>query len=204
MSQAMELLQQALLAASGILAALWVGRHWHQADETGQAPLFCCLLGCVLAAGTGLAGALHLGIGLQTREAAVWLEQASRLLGLPLIALASLSLARDWTWSRPTWGRLVIGLCVFFELARRLGWSQPYALALALGSALLVLYAGLFRRPLARSLGLALGASLALLAAAPFPASPAQPWQPLLMALALPLLAALLSGLTRNAETRRG
>ena len=138
----MELLQSLLLTLAAAASAILIGRARRRYGEADQPALFSAMLAFILAAAsgaTGLAGGLA--------EAQQWLERATLLLGLPLLALAALTLARRWAWSRPNWGRVVLGLCVFFELARQLGWSEPYALGLLLASALLVIYAAVLQWP---------------------------------------------------------
>lgn len=150
------------------------------------------MLAFILAAAsgaTGLAGGLA--------EAQQWLERATLLLGLPLLALAALTLARRWVWSRPNWGRVVLGLCVFFELARQLGWSEPYALGLLLASALLVIYAAVLQWPDRLPSGAGVAAGVLLLLMLPIPSgsaidNPLAGAEPLLLAIASPLLALLL------------
>ena len=100
-------------------------------------------------------------------------------------------------WSRPNWGRVVLGLCVFFELARQLGWSEPYALGLLLASALLVIYAAVLQWPERLSSGAGVAAGVLLLLMLPMPSgstigNPLAGVEPLLLAIASPLLALLL------------
>lgn len=198
-----ELLQATLLAATALTSAVWIGMARRGYGEPDQPALFCALLAFSLAAGTGACAVARLAFGLDTLEAERWLRQATLSLGLPLVGVVALTLGRRWIWSRPTWGRIVIGLCAFFELARQFGWSAPYALALGLISASLVVYAGLLQWParLQASAGAAGGAlMLALqpwsgLAIAPNPLSA---YQQLLLALACPLIAWLLLNLPGN------
>ncbi len=188
----MELLQALLLTVAAATSAILVGRARRRYGEADQPALFSAMLAFILAAAsgaTGLAGGLA--------EAQQWLERASLLLGLPLLALAALTLARRWAWSRPNWGRVVLGLCVFFELARQLGWSEPYALGLLLASALLVIYAAVLQWPDRLPSGAGVTAGVLLLLVLPLPGSMAigNPFagaQPLLLAIASPLLAVLL------------
>ncbi|MCQ4326912.1 hypothetical protein CXK94_13115 [Stutzerimonas stutzeri] len=203
----MDLLQTLLLALGAGAGALRVGRARRHYGEAEQPALFGALLGFVLLAASGAVGVAGFA-GMAVQEAQQWLERASLLLGLPLIALAMLTLARGWAWSRPNWGRVVLGLCVCFELARQLGWSAPYALGLLLASALLVLYAGLLQWP-ARLPGVAgLGAAILLLAGTPMDGTPLEnplnAYRPLLLALASPLLAWLLLRLPNSAHGKLG
>ena len=197
----MELLQALLLTLAAGASAILVGRARRRYGEADQPALFSALLGFVLAAASG---ATRLGGG-ELAEAQQWLERASLLLGLPLIALAALTLARRWAWSRPNWGRVVLGLCVFFELARQLGWSEPYAFGLLLASALLVIYAAVLQWPARLPSMAGLLAGLLLLATARLPqatalGNPLSEAGPLLLAIASPLLASLLLHLPGSAS----
>lgn len=142
-----ESLQAALLMLTASAGVIWIGVARRDHDEPLQPALFCVQLAFALAAGAGACAVARLAFGLETLEAQRWLLQATLLLGFPLIGAVALTLGRRWIWSRPNWGRMVIGLCAFFELARQLGWSEPYALAIGLSSVLLVLYAGVLRWP---------------------------------------------------------
>ena len=81
------------------------------------------------------------------QAAHLWLSQASSFLGLPLLGAAALALGRGWAWSRPNWGRILLGLCAFFELFRQLGYMEDYRLALNLATLVLILYAGAVQWP---------------------------------------------------------
>ncbi|EWC39871.1 hypothetical protein [Stutzerimonas stutzeri] len=192
----MELLQLILLTLTAGASALLLGRSRRHYGEADQPALFGALLGFILTAASGACGAAGL-IGIDLEQARQWLERASLLLGLPLIALAALTLARRWAWSRPNWGRVILGLCVFFELARQLGWSEPYALGLTLASALLLVYAGALQWPASLPCAAGVAAGVLLLGTAPLPQSlplsnPFGELRPLLLAIASPLLAVLL------------
>lgn len=164
----MALLAAIVLTLGAGLGAVLAWRARAGQPEPTQRGLFCAVLGFVLAAASGLM-ALGLAAGQAgLLEADIWLRQATSQLGVPLIALAVLTAGRRWHWSGPTWGRVVLGLCVFFELARQIGWSQPYALVLAALCALAVLSVALLdTQGRDRLLGLLAGALL--LGAAPWP-----------------------------------
>lgn len=198
-----ELLQATLLMVAALSSAIWIGTARRGYGEPDQPALFCALLAFSLAAGSGACAVARLAFGADTLEAERWLLQATLLLGLPLVGVVALTLSRQWVWSRPTWGRIVIGLCAFFELARQLGWSAPYALALGLFSALLVIYAGVLQWParLQTSAGVAGGALM--LALMPWTGlsigpNPLGAYQPLCLAIACPILAWLLLNLPGN------
>jgi hypothetical protein len=198
-----ELLQATLLTLSGLSSAIWIGTARRGYGEPDQPALFCALLAFSLAAGTGACAAARLAIGLDTLEAERWLMQATLLLGLPLVGVVALTLGRKWTWSRPTWGRIVIGLCAFFELARQLGWSAPYALTLGLLSALLVLYAGLLQWPARLQASAGVAGSALMLALLPWTGlsigpNPLGAYQQFWLALACPIIAWMLLNLPGN------
>jgi hypothetical protein len=198
-----ELLQATLLTLSGLSSAIWIGTARRGYGEPDQPALFCALLAFSLAGGTGACAAVRLAIGLDTLEAERWLMQATLLLGLPLVGVVALTLGRKWIWSRPTWGRIVIGLCAFFELARQLGWSAPYALTLGLLSALLVLYAGLLQWPARLQASAGVAGSALMLALLPWTGlsigpNPLGAYQQFWLALACPIIAWMLLNLPGN------
>ena len=194
MSSAAQLLFAALVLLTGTGSAIWIGRARRRYGEADQPALFGVLLAFSLAAGAGASAAARLGLGADTLEAERWLLQATHLLGLPLVGVAVISLARRWAWSPPTWGRIVIGLCVFFELARRLNWRVPYSLSLGLVAAALLVYVGVLQWP--ARLQAAAGLTAGLLLATPL-AWPAFTLAPaalpdvrlLCLAVAIPLIA---------------
>lgn len=203
-----ELLQATLLTVTGLGSAIWIGTARRGYGEPDQPALFCALLAFSLAAGSGACAVARLAFDLDTLEAERWLLQATLLLGLPLVGVVALTLSRQWIWSRPTWGRIVIGLCAFFELARQLGWSAPYALALGLLSALLVAYAGVlqWRARLQAGAGLAGGALMLVLppwTGLPIGPNPLSGLQQLWLALACPVIAWLLLNLPGNLREER-
>ncbi|WP_407292766.1 hypothetical protein [Stutzerimonas zhaodongensis] len=198
-----DLLQAILLMLAGLASAIGIGRARRGYGEPDQPALFSALLAFSLASGTGACAAARLALGADTLEAERWLLQATLLLGLPLVGVAALTLSRRWTWSRPTWGRVVIGLCAFFELARQLGWSAPYALSLGLLSALLVVYAGLLQWPARLQTTAGLAGGVLLMALLPWGglltySNPLQANQQLWLALAMPVIAWLLLRLPGN------
>ena len=208
MSLLPELLQAALLSLCGGASAIRIAMARRGYDEPQQPALFCALLAFGLAAGVGASAVARLAFGLDTFEAQRWLLRATLLLGLPLIGLVALTFARHWSWSRPTWGRIVLGLCAFFELARQLGWSDPYALLLGLLSALLVAYAGALQWPEPRRVATGFSAGVLILAAVPWTGlaigdNPLAGYQPFLLALACPAIAWLLLALPLDAKEQR-
>ncbi len=203
MNMGVELLQAVLLMLTASASAIWIGMARQGYGEPDQPALFSALLAFSLAAGTGACATARLALGADTLEAERWLQQATLLLGVPLVGVVALTLSRRWIWSRPTWGRVVIGLCAFFELARQLGWSAPYALSLGLLSALLVVYAGLLQWPASRQAAAGLAGGTLLAALLPWDglltdASSLAAYQQLWLACAIPIIAWLLLHLPGN------
>jgi hypothetical protein len=131
-----------LLALACLACAIALGKARGRHPEADQPALFCALLGFLLPAAAATSGALRYGLDPNWQAAHLWLSQASSFLGLPLLGLAALSLGRSWAWSRPNWGRAVLGLCAFFELFRQMNLLEDYRLLLGLASLLLILHAG--------------------------------------------------------------
>ncbi|WP_010487266.1 DUF6962 family protein [Pseudomonas sp. S9] len=136
----------ALLALACIASALIVGKARARYHEADQPALFCALLGFALTAGAAICGSVRYGLDPDWQGTHLGLSQASPFLGLPLIGWAALALSRRWAWSRSNWGRILLGLCAFFELARQLNQLAEYRLLLNLSTLALVLYAGIIQR----------------------------------------------------------
>ncbi|MCL7461187.1 hypothetical protein [Pseudomonas sp. NW5] len=186
----MPWLTMATAASALLAAALWFGAR--RRFESAQQPLwFCALLGFVLSA---LAAASGLG-----SSAALLLEQARDYLALPLLAAVALALGRHWQWQGSVWGRVVLGLCLFFEVARQLQALEDYRLLLGLLSVALILYSALCRWPARRALPLGLASALLLGGAVLAP--PMSTIALASSALSYPLLALLL---VRLCEAPRG
>jgi hypothetical protein len=137
----------ALLALACAACAWLIGRARGRYGEGDQPALFCALLGFLLPAAAASVGVIRYGFDPSWQPAHLWLTQASSFLGLPLLGAAALALGRGWAWSRPNWGRILLGLCAFFELFRQLGYLEDYRLALNLATLVLILYAGTVQWP---------------------------------------------------------
>ncbi len=163
-------MQYATLLCSGVLAlaclaaAVAIGKARKGYGEGDQPALFCALLGFGLTAAAAASAAMRYGVDPGWQAAHLWLSQAASFLALPLLGAAALALGRGWTWSRPNWGRIVLGLCAFFELFRQMNVLDDYRLVLHLAALLLVLYAGAVQWPRRAPLAAAV-AVVALLAA---------------------------------------
>jgi hypothetical protein len=149
----------ALLALACLICVLQLGKRYAGATAEERPRWFCILLGFALPAAAASVGAVRFGLLPELSEMHGWLSRASSFLGLPLLGLAALSLARHWQWQGPTWGRLLLGLCAFFELFRQMGLLDEYRLFLQLSSLLLMVYGGLLSWPWRRPLVLAASAT---------------------------------------------
>ncbi|MFI8745470.1 hypothetical protein ACIGKL_09955 [Pseudomonas sp. NPDC077186] len=140
-------LSDGVLALACLACALVIGKARKHYGEADQPALFCALLGFLLPAAAAAVGVVRYGFDPGWQGAHLWLSQASSFLALPLLGAAALALGRGWAWSRPNWGRIVLGLCAFFELFRQMGYLEDYRLALNLATLALILYAGALQWP---------------------------------------------------------
>lgn len=140
-------LSDGVLALACLACAIAIGRARKHYGESDQPALFCALLGFLLPATAAAVGVIRFGIDPSAQSAHLWLSQASSFLGLPLLGAASLALGRGWQWSRANWGRILLGLCAFFELFRQMNQLEDYRLLLNLATLLLILYAGAVQWP---------------------------------------------------------
>ena len=140
-------LSDGVLALACMVCVIAIGKARKHYGEADQPALFCALLGFLLPAAAATAGVIRFGFDPSAQAAHLWLSQASSFLGLPLLGVAALTLGRGWAWSRPNWGRVVLGLCAFFELFRQMNLLEDYRLLLNLASLLLIVYAGAIQWP---------------------------------------------------------
>ncbi|HBX56610.1 DUF6962 family protein [Pseudomonas sp. UBA2684] len=140
-------LSDGVLALACLACTIAIGRARKHYGEADQPALFCALLGFLMPAAAATVGAIRYGLDPSWQAAHLWLSQASTFLALPLLGVAALTLGRGWAWSRPNWGRVVLGLCAFFELFRQMNLLDDYRLLLNLATLLLILYAGALQWP---------------------------------------------------------
>ncbi|MDA7088088.1 hypothetical protein PH586_17000 [Pseudomonas sp. SA3-5] len=140
-------LSGALLALACLASAVAIGKARKGYGEADQPALFCALLGFLLAAAAASVGVMRFAVDPDWQAAHLWLSQTSSFLGQPLLGVAALTLGRGWAWSRPNWGRVVLGLCAFFELFRQMNLLEDYQLLLNLATLLLIVYAGAIQWP---------------------------------------------------------
>jgi hypothetical protein len=192
-------LSDGILALACLLCLAQLGKLYKGSSAGERPQLVCLLLGFALPAAAAAAGAMRYGLSSELAGLHDWLSRAASFLGLPLLGLAALCLGRNWQWSGPAWGRLLLGLCAFFELFRQMQLLDQYRLFLQMGSLLLIAYAGLLQWP--QRLPLLLGMAVAGLFAGAGLGVGVEGWiGPLrridlfhgLLALAYPLLAWLL------------
>ncbi|MGB4074236.1 hypothetical protein [Pseudomonas sp.] len=158
-------LSDGVLALACLACAIAVGKARKHYADADQPALFCALLGFLLPAAAAAVGVIRFGIDPSAQAAHLWLSQASSFLGLPLLGAAALALGRGWQWSRANWGRILLGLCAFFELFRQMNQLEGYRLLLNLATLLMILYAGALQWPRRLPLAAAVGVvSLFLLA----------------------------------------
>ncbi|GLZ84170.1 hypothetical protein Pres01_02210 [Metapseudomonas resinovorans] len=140
-------LSDGILALACLASAFALVRAGKGFADEERPTWLCALLGLLIPATAALCGVVRFSIDPSWREAHSLLSQAGTFLALPLVALAIFAFSRNVTWSQASWGRLVIGLCVTFELARRTGLLAEYRLLLSLTAFTLILLAGLGRLP---------------------------------------------------------
>jgi hypothetical protein len=140
-------LSDGVLALACLACAIAIGKARKHYEEADQPALFCALLGFLLPTAAAAVGVVRFGIDPSVLAAHQWLSQASSFLGLPLLGAAALALGRGWQWSRANWGRILLGLCAFFELFRQMNQLENYRLLLNLTTLLLIIYAGAVQWP---------------------------------------------------------
>ena len=135
-------LSDAVLALACLASLLWLRPAF-----AGQPVLRALLLGFGLTATAALCGAVRYGLDPNWIDKHRSFSQLSAVLGLPLLGLAALALARGLAWGRSVWTVCLLVLVGLFIGARVLGIDPGYRLALSLATLLLILYAGLSRWP---------------------------------------------------------
>ncbi|MDH4583480.1 hypothetical protein E8F20_16615 [Pseudomonas sp. BN415] len=140
-------LSDGILALACLVSAFALARAGKTLADAERPAWFCALLGLLIPAAAALCGVVRFSLDPSWHEIHSLFSQAGTFLALPLVALAIFAFARGAIWSRAGWGRLVIGLCVFFELARRFELLSEYRLLLSLAAFALILLAGLGRLP---------------------------------------------------------
>ncbi len=97
------------------------------------------LLGFLLIALASLAGTLKFGFSEVWNDVYLFLNNAATYLSPPLIGTAIALLLSNREWSKPAWGRMIIGLCLAYEITRWYGVEALYRDALLAVSLLIAL-----------------------------------------------------------------
>ncbi|MRI32828.1 hypothetical protein EOPP23_07500 [Endozoicomonas sp. OPT23] len=84
------------------------------------------LLGFLLMAGAGVTGTLNFGFSEAWFEVYRFLNNAATFMAPPLIGTAMILVLTGNQWSKPAWGRLVIAICLAFEVCRWYGLGDLY------------------------------------------------------------------------------
>jgi hypothetical protein len=141
-------MQYSTAISDAVLAlACLASLFWLRPAFSGQPLLRALLLGFGLTATAALCGAVRYGLDPSWIDKHRSFTQLSAALGLPLLGLAALALARGLNWGRPVWTVWLLVLVGLFIGARVFGVDQNYRLALNLVTLLLILYAGLSQWP---------------------------------------------------------
>ncbi len=69
------------------------------------------------------------------------LENLAYFAAIPLMATAAIAISMQKVWSKPAWGRWLLGLFAFFELLRRMQYGEQYAQFIAAIAAVALIYA---------------------------------------------------------------
>lgn len=191
----MIILSLGALLVSALVSALLLKRSAENLADDPKATLQAAALSSLF---IGLAALAELllnqgGTDLQTLQRI--LSNLAYYAALPLLASAMLVCARNDHWSRPAWGRWLIGLFALFELLRRMEYGELYTQVIAVAvSAAILVSALITRHKLLRGITLfaGLNMAIALLLTGPGALSPdySNPTlYPLLLAGAIPLTA---------------
>lgn len=183
------------LVASALFSALQLQRSAEKLADEPKVTLQAASLSALFIGVAALAELLldNSDIDLQTLQR--MLSNLAYYAALPLLASAIIVTARNDHWSRPAWGRWLIGLFALFELLRRMEHGELYTQILAVAISVAVLYATIIQSnaTLRRTaLLITLNLSLALLLFGPGSLLPehSSPFlYPVLLAATLPLIA---------------
>lgn len=160
----LELLANLLLLLSSAASAVWL-LHRHRQEVPERHPLVR-----VFAVSTLFIGAdalTRLLIQAQSNDQHTLLQMTENLalyVALPFLATLLLAAAKGWYWSMAAWGRWLLGLIAFFELARRADMGAAYTQGLFIAILLCMALGGLLLAGKAAS-RYGLSASLLLLPA---------------------------------------
>ena len=98
------------------------------------------LLGFMLIALAAIAGTLTFGFSESWTGVYLFLSNAANFLAPPLVGMAMVSILTSQEWSKPAWGRLVIAVCLAYEVSRWYGVDIIYRDAQLAVALITVLY----------------------------------------------------------------
>ncbi|MGY0218093.1 hypothetical protein ACWJJH_12050 [Endozoicomonadaceae bacterium StTr2] len=101
-----------------------------------KVPAKIAVLGFGILTATATLGLLRYGFSDRWVEAHDLFANLGWYMAMPLIGATFLDAGRDMEWSKPTWWRIILGLCLIFEVARMMGWQAEYKLVANLTAAL--------------------------------------------------------------------
>jgi len=155
-----------VLFLSTLASAIWLQRNSKGLGEDSRATVQAAALSCLFIALAALTETLF---SQSTND----LQTLHRMLGnlayyaaLPLLASAMLVSVLNKHWSRPAWGRWLIGLFALFELLRRMEQGEIYTQIVAVLTCAAMLFAAIkISQPLLRGIGViaTINMSLALM-----------------------------------------
>ncbi|WP_261843757.1 hypothetical protein [Aliamphritea ceti] len=128
-----------LLAISSGYSSVWQHRQTSDDDaEINHKVLALCSLFIALSAIAQLLINNQNGDLYTLRQ---MLENLAYFAAIPLLATAAIATSMRKVWSKPAWGRWLIGLFAFFELLRRMQYGEQYAQFIAAAAAALLIFA---------------------------------------------------------------
>ena len=129
------------LAGSSATTAFWLKRNIPQNQPEGShINQQVLLLSSIFIALAALADLLILPADGELFTLRQMLDNLAFFAAVPLVATAILALGLQKTWSKPAWGRWLIGLFAFFELLRRMQYGEEYSQFIAAASAALLVF----------------------------------------------------------------
>ncbi|WP_422136818.1 MULTISPECIES: hypothetical protein [unclassified Endozoicomonas] len=132
-------LSDAVLAAASTFAVFLLCQQQAFA-EIHRTATKGALLGFLLVALASAAGTLKYGFSEIWTGVYLFLNNAATYLSPPLVGTAIALLLSNRVWSKPAWGRMIIGLCLAYEISRWYGVETLYRDALLAVSLLIALY----------------------------------------------------------------
>ncbi|KAA0873654.1 hypothetical protein [Nitrincola tapanii] len=151
-----------LISACGVSLVL-LQQHKQDQEQAWHGLVKVFAVSSLFIAAAALAGLTLRSDGMDQQALLRMTENLAYYVALPFLASVLLARGRLWFWSMAAWGRWLLGLIAFFELARRTEYGVAYTQFLAIGVPLTLAAASLFLSNLqARGLGLVGSVTLAI------------------------------------------